>query len=282
MATGSAPLGRQIAKFCATAFNCPVVQGYGLTETGGATCVGLPMHEHAVGPPQASACIRLRDWAEGNYLASDVHSPDIGMARGEILIGGPGVSQGYLVDPQQPDEEVVHKNASEYVTIDGIRYFCTGDIGQITKAGNLMIIDRMKDLVKLQHGEYVALSAVENMLKSSAFVQVPLVHAESTMSYCIALICPTPAVRAVALEAGLAQDASWQDVCASEAVTAKVLADLQTVCAAAKLSKSVTPKKCILIDDEFSPENDMMTAVRKLKRKPIAKKHGAQIAKVYV
>ena len=41
-----------------------------------------------------------------------------------------------------------------------MRYFCTGDIGQITPAGNMQIIDRKKDLVKLQMGEYVALSKV--------------------------------------------------------------------------------------------------------------------------
>ena len=117
---------------------------------------------------------------------------------------------------------------------------------------------------------------------SGGCVQVPLVHAESTKSYCIALICPTPAVRALANDAGLAADTPWANVCANETVTAAVLADLQAVCAAAKLNKNTTPQKCVLIDDEFSPENDMMTAVRKLKRKPIANKHAAQIAKVYV
>ena len=118
------------------------------------------------------------------------------------------------------------------MTIDGIRYFCTGDIGQFTPTGNLMIIDRKKvgepharpcmkacvdprahggcsavrvavadaahahacaisqDLVKLQMGEYVALSKVENVLKTCKYTQLPMVYASSTMSYCIALICP--------------------------------------------------------------------------------------------
>ena len=42
----------------------------------------------------------------------------------------------------------------------GHRWFHTGDIGQITVDGQLQIIDRKKDLVKLQMGEYVALSKV--------------------------------------------------------------------------------------------------------------------------
>ncbi len=46
-----------------------------------------------VGPPQEASCIRLRDWAEGNYLSADKDDPAIGMSRGEILIGGPTVRQ---------------------------------------------------------------------------------------------------------------------------------------------------------------------------------------------
>ena len=63
-------------------------------------------------------------------------------------------------------------------------------------------------------------------------------------------------------------------------VAAKVLDDLKAV-GKGKLNKFEMPAKCILIDDEFSVENEMMTAVRKLKRKPIADKHAAQIKAVY-
>jgi acyl-CoA synthetase (AMP-forming)/AMP-acid ligase II len=37
-----------------------------------------------------------------------------------------------------------------------LRWFRTGDIGEVHPDGVLKIIDRKKDLVKLQHGEYVS------------------------------------------------------------------------------------------------------------------------------
>ena len=93
----------------------PSAQGYGLTETCGATCVGLPTSfEHCVGPPQEGACIRLRDWPEGNYRLADASDPAIGMRRGEILIGGPTVCSGYLVDAASPDPEVVTAVTGRY------------------------------------------------------------------------------------------------------------------------------------------------------------------------
>lgn len=42
----------------------------------------------------------------------------------------------------------------------GMRWFYTGDVGQVHADGCLEIIDRKKDIVKLQHGEYVSLGKV--------------------------------------------------------------------------------------------------------------------------
>lgn len=47
----------------------------------------------------------------------------------------------------------------------GMRWFYTGDIGRFHPDGCLEIIDRKKDIVKLQHGEYISLGKVYLQLK---------------------------------------------------------------------------------------------------------------------
>ena len=177
-----------------------------------------------------------------------------------------------------PDPEITAKNKEEFVTIDGIRYFCTGDIGQFTKAGNLMIIDRKKDLVKLQQGEYVALSKVENVLKNSKYVQLPMCYAKSTMSYCIALVCPNEAT----LKTIKPSLTSLTEMCNDKDVIEAVTKDCIKNCKEGNLVSFEVPTKIILIDDLWTPDNDMLTAVNKLKRKDIEAKHKSLIAEIYV
>ena len=57
---------------------------------------------------------------------------------------------------------------------------------------------------------------------------------------------------------------------------------MQAVCKAAKLQRFEMPTKIVLIDELWTPDNDMLTAVQKLKRREIVNKHKAQIDEVYV
>jgi len=130
-------------------------------------------------------------------------------------------------------------------------------------------------------GEYVALSKVENVLKSSKYTAMPMAYALPTMSYCMALICPNkPPLEALAKEMGITGE--WEELCANETLRAAVLKDVVAECKTAKLSKHETPQKVVLIAELWTPDNDMLTAVQKLKRRPIADKHKAEIEATYV
>merc|ERR1712023_490149 len=98
-----------------------------------------------------------------------------------------------------------------------------------------------------------------------------------TKSYCIALVCPQePALKALG-----GADKSIKELCASKACIDAVLADCIEACKAAKCAKFEIPTKVILIEELWTPDNNMLTAVNKLKRKEIKTKHLAEIEAVY-
>merc|ERR1712126_141834 len=104
---------------------CPLLQGYGLTETT-ACATAMTLDENStgrVGPPVKGAQIRLANWEEGNYRVTDKPRP-----RGEVLIGGGNITAGYFKQPEKTAEEY-------FVDKEGIRWFRSGDIGQIEEDG---------------------------------------------------------------------------------------------------------------------------------------------------
>ena len=157
----------------------PVMQAYGLTETTSSALSQLPNQTdtNTVGSVIPCSEIRLVDWCEGGYRCTDKPNP-----RGEIYIGGDNVAVGYYKQPELTE--------AEFKVINGVRYFASGDIGEMLANGNLKIIDRKKDLVKLSGGEYVSLNKVESILKLVPFIENCCVYANPLKSYCIALVCP--------------------------------------------------------------------------------------------
>jgi len=282
--TGSAPLASDVHKFIQAVFNCPVRQGYGATETSAASVSNELCDSTAgmVGPPRISCCVKLVDWEEGGYRTADKENAEIGMPRGEIVIGGELVANGYLVDEEQPDPELVDKNNTDFRTEDGIRWFYTGDIGQVDESGSIKIIDRKKDLVKLQQGEYVALSKVEGILKLCPFVENALVHVSSSQKYCTALICPdVKQLKHYCAENSIDVD-DLDAACSNATVVAEVLKSVKAM-AKGKLAGFETPAKITLIPPSktWTPENELLTAAMKLKRKPIITAHQAEVDAMY-
>ena len=152
MISAGAILSKDVQEFIQVCLS-PVIQAYGLTETCACATTQLPNQSSTglVGSVVSSVEIRLVDWVEGGYRATDTPNP-----RGEIFVGGETITQGYYKMPE--------KTAEDFKVINGIRYFATGDIGEFVN-GNLKIIDRKKDLVKLSGGEYVALNKVNRLFE---------------------------------------------------------------------------------------------------------------------
>merc|ERR1712168_1232525 len=130
-----------------------------------------------VGAPMAGMEIKLVNWAEGNYLVADSPRP-----RGEIIIGGPTVAKGYFKNDKMTAENFFNEG--------GKRWFRTGDVGELFEDGTLRIIDRKKDLVKLQLGEYVSLGKVESQLKTNYLVDNICVYGNPYKCRTVCVVVP--------------------------------------------------------------------------------------------
>ena len=109
---------------------CPVVEGYGLSETSPAATINpldLRVFNGSIGLPISSTEIAIRD--------DDGRDVPLG-ERGEICIRGPQVMAGYW---KRPDE------TANVMDADG--FFKSGDIGIMDERGYVRIVDRKKDMI---------------------------------------------------------------------------------------------------------------------------------------
>ncbi|KAJ0988213.1 hypothetical protein J5N97_006569 [Dioscorea zingiberensis] len=268
---GGAPLSKDTQRFTNICLGAPVGQGYGLTET----CAGAAFSEAndtsvgRVGPPIPSCYIKLVSWDEGGYTTSDAPMP-----RGEIIIGGHSVTLGYFKNEAKTKE--VYK-----VDENGVQWFYTGDIGQFHPDGCLEIIDRKKDIVKLQHGEYISLGKAEAAFAASNYIDNIMVYADPFHSYCVALVVPSrQALENWAQSVGI-EYKNFQELCTQDDAVKEVQQSLLKAAKAAKLDKFEIPAKIMLLPDPWTVESGLVTAALKLKREQLKAKFKAELDKLY-
>ncbi|KAK3027237.1 hypothetical protein RJ639_041655, partial [Escallonia herrerae] len=215
MVSGASPLSPDVMDFLRVCFGCPLVQGYGMTES---SCVISCMDENDtlsghVGSPIPSCEVKLVDVPEMNYTSEDHPYP-----RGEICIRGPIVFQGYYKDDVQTREAV-----------DEDGWLHSGDIGLWSPGGRLKIIDRKKNIFKLAQGEYIAPEKIENAYAKCKFVAQCFVYGNSMNSSLVAVVSVDPEIlKNWAAAEGIKYDDLGQ-LCSDPRVRSAVLADLNAV-----------------------------------------------------
>lgn len=127
--SGSAPMSTRTIEEFTEKFNCPIYEGYGLSEA--APVVTAPRADDvakpgSVGRPLPGVEVRVLDETDQPLPAGDV---------GELVVRGPNVTKGYH---NLPDESAkVLKNGWLY----------TGDMARIDEDGYVFIVDRKKDVI---------------------------------------------------------------------------------------------------------------------------------------
>ncbi|KAG6331447.1 hypothetical protein ID866_7643 [Astraeus odoratus] len=272
--SGGAALSRETQEFLSIAL-VTVLQGYGMTEST-AMCAILPpelMQFGSVGLPSPAVEVKLRDVPEAGYKSTN--NPP----QGEVCIRGPAVTKGYYKRPDLNNDENIF-------TKDG--WLRTGDVGQWNPDGTISLIDRIKNLVKLQGGEYIALEQLESVYKSCNLVANICVYASADAKQPIAIIIPHEANLRHALESGKASSnggvdpaASLSNLCNHKAVQELVLKECNAVGKKNGFKSMEILEAVILTSEEWTPESGLVTAAQKVQRTRVAKHFEKEIKEIY-
>ena len=271
MVTGSAPISSEVIDFLKICCSCPILEGYGQTESTGAsflTVMNDPQSGH-VGGPLANSEFKLVDVAELGYTCKD-KDPATGQAkpRGEVCIRGPGIFAGYYKDEEKTKEAV-----------DEDGWLHTGDIAELRFNGSIKIIDRKKNIFKLAQGEYIAAEKVENVYLESYAVEEIFIYGDSLQSYLVAIVLPK---KKFVMELGktLGIEKDFKEMILQGEVKKQVQEELNKQAKKSKLFGFEMARKIHLIDTTFA-ELDLTTTSFKLKRHEAKKCFLKEITEMY-
>ena len=165
---------------------------------------------------------------------------------GEILVKGENVMLGYWNKKEETDK----------VIIDG--WLHTGDIGEIDiKDGYLKITDRKKDIIVSTGGDNISPAKIENMITNEPEIDQCMVYGDKK-NYLVALIVPS------------------KDFLKEKEKINNIIEKINK-----KLALLEKIKRILLIDENFSIENGLMTPTMKIKRKKVTEKYKNQLEKLY-
>ena len=187
MLVGSAPMDPYLMNFLQCALSCKIVEGYGQTEN----CAGVLITSQYdricqhLGGPGWNEELKLVDVDDLDYHSTDV-DPETGIScpSGELCVRGPLLFKGYLADEENTK-----------LALDKDGWLHTGDVAMVlTSHGNaIRIIDRVKNIFKLQQGEYVAPEKLENVYVDSEFIEQIFVYGDSYKNHLVSIIVPNKA-----------------------------------------------------------------------------------------
>ncbi|RMZ77029.1 hypothetical protein DV738_g4553, partial [Chaetothyriales sp. CBS 135597] len=262
---GGGPIAVDTVRFISYAVT-PMISGYGLTETSAMGCIQDPFAWDPTALGNLVGCleVKLVDFPEAGYFSTN--KPP----QGEIWMRGPSITEGYW------DNEAETREA---ITEDG--WFKTGDIGEFMANGHLRIIDRKKNLVKTLNGEYIALEKLESTYRAAPVVGNICVYARADKPKPIAVIVPVePVLLQLAAQVGV-KGTSLEQVIHDKSVNAAVLKEVQNAGRSHGLVGIEIVDGVVLADEEWTPQNGLISPAQKVQRKKIQEKYEKDIKVAY-
>src|SRR5689334_2908094 len=212
------------------------------------------IHSDTVGPPVPNVDIRLSD-------------------NGEVQFKSPGMFVGYFKDEAK---------TAEVLTPDG--YVKTGDAGFFDpKTGHLKIIDRAKDVGRLNDGTLFAPKYIENKLKFFPNIREAVAFGDQRDFVCAMLNIDLAAVANWAERHNVVYG-SYQELAGHPLVydmLAGHVAEVNRSLAEEKVMAGAQIRRFLILHKELDPDDGELTRTQKVRRGVIAERYAALIAALY-
>lgn len=243
LACGGAPINADLAHFFNGLDGITFIQGYGMTETAAPCVVNF---EHAnqvgsVGRPGPGIAIRLAD-------------------DDEVLIKGPNVFMGYYGKPEL---------TAEVIDKDG--WLHSGDLGEIDDEGFLTITGRKKDIIITAGGKNISPAPLESIVAQCPLVSHAVVVGDGKPFIAALIELDPDMVRSWLSEQKMNADMSLSQVALNDAVRSVVQQYVDQ--ANATVSRAESIRKFVILDEEFTQDNGLLTPSMKIIRPRILKRY---------
>lgn len=248
MISGAAPLSQEVNRFF-DAIGVPILEGYGLTETSAPLACNTPTNHMrgTVGQPLPGVQVKIAE-------------------DGEILVKADSVFSGYYKNDE----------ATNAAFKDG--WFMTGDIGEINAQGYLSIKDRKKDIIITAGGKHIAPQYLENLFASEDMISHILVYGDKRKFVTALVTLNVEALIAYARGHSI-EFLSMKDLIEHPKVNEEVQSIINRK--NQRLASFEQIKKFIILDKDFSIEDNELTPTLKVKRKNITQKYKSLLDSMY-
>jgi long-chain acyl-CoA synthetase len=253
-ATGGAALGPDTFRFF-RALGVPLRQLYGQTELIGA----YTLHRHGEVDPDSVGVV----FDDSIELRIEAPDPD---GVGEVVTRHPNMFLGYYKNPEETASDLR----------DG--WMHTGDAGYVNAKGQLVIIDRSRDLAVTAHGTRFSPQYIENKLKFSPYIAEAVILGAGR-AYLAAMICIRYSIVSKWAEKNRMSFTTYTDLASRPEVYALVRQEVEAVNAALPPGQRIA--KFLLLYKELDADDGELTRTRKVRRSVIGEKYDDIIQAIY-
>ncbi|MDD3237449.1 MAG: AMP-binding protein [Candidatus Gastranaerophilales bacterium] len=255
---GGGAMAKHIEDFF-KAVGIQVCVGYGLTETSPVLSVRRQSNckAYSSGPAFKDTQFMIVD--------TETMKPLNKGEKGLVLVKGPQIMKGYYKNPEATAKV---KLANGYLN--------TGDIGWLTEDNYLVLTGRAKDIIVLSNGENIEPEAIEQSCMTSPFVKQVVIAGQDKNALSALIVPNMEAINEIAQKRHITNPLN------NSQLKNEILKELRTKVQNRETFRSHERLANFdFVEEEFTPQNGMMTMTAKIKKNVVYEKYKEKIDAMY-